>query len=75
MWLSFRTEALEEVRKDLWREMRKLPSPVYARTFAGARWALLKNPGTLTKRPRLALVAIKQRAYEMKESLRAFLCW
>jgi hypothetical protein len=44
------TEALEEVRKDLWREMRKLPSPVYARKFAGARWALLKNPGTLTKR-------------------------
>jgi len=77
MWLSFRTEALEEVRKDLWREMRKLPSPVYVRKFAGARWALLKNPGTLTKRQGLALVAIKQRggalwrAYEMKESLRA----
>ena len=71
------TEALEEVRKDLWREMRKLPSPVYARKFAGARWALLKNPGTLTKRQGLALLAIKQRggalwrAYEMKESLRA----
>ena len=71
------TEALEEVRKDLWREMRKLPSPVYARKFAGARWALLKNPGTLTKRQGLALLAVKQRggalwrAYEMKESLRA----
>ena len=71
------TEALEEVRKDLWREMRKLPSPVYARKFAGARWALLKNPGTLTKRQGLALLAVKQRggalwrAYEMKEALRA----
>jgi transposase len=71
------TEALEEVRKDLWREMRKLPSPTYARKFAGQRWALLKNPGTLTKRQGLALLAVKQRggalwrAYEMKESLRA----
>ncbi|WP_298207671.1 transposase [Ferrimicrobium sp.] len=45
--------------------------------FAGARWALLKNPGTLTKRQELALLAVKRRggalwrAYEMKESLRA----
>jgi transposase len=27
------TEALEEVRKDLWRQMRRLPSPEYARKF------------------------------------------
>ena len=31
------TEALEQVRKDLWRQMRKLPSLEYARKFAGAR--------------------------------------
>ena len=71
------TEALEEVRKDLWRQMRKLPSPEYARKFAGARWALLKNPGDLTERQGETLKRIKRsggtlyRAYEMKESLRA----
>ncbi len=71
------TEALEEVRKDLWRQMRKLPTPEYARKFAGARWALLKNPGDLTERQGETLKRIKRtggalwRAYEMKESLRA----
>ena len=71
------TEALEEVRKDLWRQMRGLPSPQYARKFAGARWALLKNPGDLTERQGETLKGIKRsggalwRAYEMKESLRA----
>ena len=71
------TEALEEVRKDLWRQMRRLPSPEYARKFAGARWALLKNPGDLTERQGETLKRIKRsggalyRAYEMKESLRA----
>ncbi len=71
------TEALEEVRRDLWRQMRKLPSPEYARKFAGARWALLKNPGDLTERQGDTLKCIKRtggalwRANEMKESLRA----
>ncbi|MCL5048808.1 MAG: ISL3 family transposase [Firmicutes bacterium] len=71
------TEALEEVRKDLWRQMRKLPSPEYARKFAGAHWALLKNPGDLTERQGETLKRIKRtggalyRAYEMKESMRA----
>ena len=53
------TKALEEVRKDLWRKMRKLPDPSYARKFAGARWALLKNPEDL--RPELFLVGSKTR--------------
>ena len=52
-------EALEEVRKDLWRQMRKLPSSRYARKFAGARWALLKNPGDLTERQNETLKRIK----------------
>ena len=57
--------------------MRKLPSPEYARKFADARWALLKNPGDLTERQNETLYQIKRtggklwRAYEMKESLRA----
>ena len=49
------------VRKDLWREMRKLPSPTIARKFAGARWVLLKNSVILSKHQGLALLAIKQR--------------
>ena len=71
------TEALKAVRKDLWRQMRKLPSTDYARKFAGARWALLKNPGDLTESQGETLKRIKRtggalwRAYEMKESLRA----
>jgi hypothetical protein len=70
-------EALEEVRCDLWRQMRKLASPEYARKFADARWALLKNPSDLTERQNKTLYQIKRtggklwRAYEMKESLRA----
>ena len=57
--------------------MRKLPSSKYARKFAGARWALLKNPGDLTERQSETLKGIKRsggalyRAYEMKEYLRA----
>ena len=38
------------MRKDLWRQTRKLPSPEYARKFTGAQWALLKNLGDLTER-------------------------
>ena len=57
--------------------MRKLPSPEYARQFAGACWALRKNPGDLTERQSETLKRIKRsggaqyRAYWMKESLLA----
>ncbi|CAG4922094.1 transposase [Acidithrix sp. C25] len=70
------TEALEEVRCDLWRQLRKLPTPDYARRFVSARWALLKNPGDLTQRQNETLRQIKSTAaillkpLEMKESLR-----
>ena len=57
--------------------MRKLPDPSYARKFAGARWALSKNPEDLTGLQAETLGRIKNqggkryRAYEMKETLRA----
>ena len=57
--------------------MRKLLLEEYARKFAGAQWALLKNPGDLTDRQGETLLRIKRtggklwRTYEMKESLRA----
>jgi len=70
-------DALDEVRRDLWRQLRLLPDPRYARDFKGARWALLKNPDDLTDRQAGQLKSLKRRgggiwrAYEMKEQFRA----
>ena len=44
------TEALNTVRRDIWRQLRRLPDPDIAKKFKGARWALLKNPEDLTHR-------------------------
>jgi transposase len=69
------TRALDEVRRSLWQEMRRV-HPDLARRFKGARWALLKNPGDLTDRQATALAEIKRngssdwRAYLLKEALR-----
>jgi transposase len=70
-------EALDEVRRELWRQLRLLPDPRYARDFKGSRWALLKNPDDLTDTQAAQLKALKRtgggiwRAYEMKEQFRA----
>lgn len=70
-------DALDEVRRDLWQTLRRLPHDRYARDFKGARWALLKNPDDLTDRQASQLAKIKRtrggiwRAYEMKEQFRA----
>ena len=70
-------DALDEVRRDLWQQLRRLPDDRYARNFKGARWALLKNPEDLTERQGEQLAKIKRdrggiwRAYEMKEQFRA----
>lgn len=71
------TEALEEVRRDLWQQLRRLPDDRWAKDFKGARWALLKNPEDLTETQVDQLARIRRnrggiwRAYEMKEQLRA----
>ena len=71
------TKALDEVRRPLWQQMRRLPDPNTARQFKGARWALLKNPDDLTDRQAATLIAIRRnggtmwRAYRLKEALRA----
>lgn len=71
------TEALEEVRRDLWQNLRRLPGDRWARDFKGARWALLKNPEDLTDAQAAQLAKLKRtrggiwRAYEMKEQFRA----
>ena len=70
-------DALDEVRRDLWQQLRRLPDERYARDFKGARWALLKNPEDLTATQAAQLAKIRRnrggiwRAYEMKEQFRA----
>ncbi len=71
------TDALNRVRRDIWQELRRLPDPVMARKFKGARWALLKNPEDLTDTQARTLAGIRRhggalwRAYQRKEELRA----
>ena len=42
------TDALDVVRRAAWNQLRRLPDQAAAKTFKGARWALLKRPENLT---------------------------
>ena len=70
------TDALEAVRRQVWQAARSLPDQHIAKTFKGARWALLKNPADLSAAQDETLQAMKRaggmlwRAYLLKESLR-----
>ena len=70
-------DALDEVRRALWQQLRLIPDPEFAKDFKGCRWALLKNPDKLTDKQAAQLAALKRsrggiwRAYEMKEQFRA----
>lgn len=70
-------DALDEVRRDLWQGLRRLPDDRWARDFKGSRWALLKNPEDLTDAQAAQLTRLRRnrggiwRAYEMKEQFRA----
>lgn len=70
------TDAVEKVRREGWQQLRLNADPVTARRFKGARWALLKNPETLTEKQAATLKLIKTgrgtlwRAYQRKEELR-----
>ena len=72
-------DALDEVRRDLWNQLRRLPDDRWAKDFKGARWALLKNPEDLTAAQKAQLKRLRRtrggiwRAYEMKEQFRAIL--
>jgi transposase len=69
-------DALDEVRRDYWNELRQVGDQQAAKRFKDARWALLKRPENLTDRQALTLRALKAaggkvaRAYELKEALR-----
>ncbi|MCI4673452.1 ISL3 family transposase [Candidatus Mycolicibacterium alkanivorans] len=70
------TDALEAVRRQVWQAARALPDQQIAKTFKGARWALLKNPADLTDTQAQTLREMKRsggmlwRAYQLKEALR-----
>ena len=68
------TDALEELRRDIWQQMRRLPDPAMAKRFKGARWALLKNPEDLTAAQAATLASVRRnggaiwRGYQLKEA-------
>jgi transposase len=70
-------QALDEVRRDYWNELRSLADPDAARRFKDARWALLKAPAKLTDKQAATLARLKAaggevwRAYTLKEAVRA----
>jgi transposase len=70
------SEALDEVRREYWNELRAIGDQTAAKRFKDARWALLKRPENLTDKQAATLAALKAaggkvaRAYTLKEALR-----
>jgi transposase len=74
--VSWATDALDQVRRQVWNAARRRGQIAVARELKGARFALWKNPENLTRRQKgkLAMVARTNmplyRAYLLKEQLR-----
>jgi transposase len=70
------TDALDEVRREVWNEARRAGQYQLARQLKGARFALWKNPENLTEHQTAKLAQIQKlnrrlyRAYLLKEQLR-----
>ena len=70
------TEALDQVRREVWNQARRHGNLELARELKGARFAVWKNPENLTDRQAAKLATIQQtnarlfRAYLLKEQLR-----
>lgn len=70
------TDALDEIRRQVWNEARRSGQTAAARDLKGARFALWKNPENLTAGQQLKLAEIQKtnaklyRAYLLKEQLR-----
>jgi transposase len=70
------TQALDDVRREVWNEARRQGNLEVARELKGARFAVWKNPENLTDRQAVKLATIQQtnaklyRAYLLKEQLR-----
>ena len=54
------TDALDEVRREVWNEARRAGHDQLARRLKGARYALWKNPERLTQRQQAKLAMIQQ---------------
>jgi transposase len=69
-------QALDEVRRSYWNELRSLGDQQAAKRFKDARWCLLKKPERLTDTQATTLARIRAaggevwRAYELKEAVR-----
>jgi transposase len=74
--VAWATEALDEVRREVWNEARTGGMSTHAKELKGCRYALWRNPEDLTARQARKLAWIAQvnnklyRAYLMKEQLR-----
>ncbi len=74
--VKWATDALDQVRREVWNSARNGGDTAGARELKGARFALWKNPEDLTRRQRGKLARIAQvnqrlyRAYLLKEELR-----
>jgi transposase len=70
------TDALDEIRREVWNHARRTGQTALARDLKGARFALWKNPENLTDRQAAKLADIQRtnarlyRAYLLKEQLR-----
>lgn len=70
------TDALDQVRREVWNEARRSGNLALARDLKGARFAVWKNPENLTERQQAKLSMIQRtnarlyRAYLLKEQLR-----
>jgi transposase len=74
--VKWATDALDQVRREVWNSARQGGDTAGARELKGARFALWKNPEDLTRRQRGKLARIARvnqrlyRAYLLKEELR-----
>ena len=70
------TDALDEIRREVWNDARRAGDVAAATDLKGARYALWKNPENLTDRQKLKLADVQKtnqrlyRAYLLKEQLR-----
>ncbi len=74
--VAWATDALDEVRRQVWNDARRSGDRQGAKGLKGARYALWKNPGDLTQPQQVKLAWIAatnkplHRAYELKEAFR-----
>lgn len=74
--VSLATDALDEIRREVWNQARRSGEIAVAKDLKGARYALWKNPENLTGRQQQKLATIQKtneplyRAYLLKEQLR-----